>query len=121
MADAKASLGGANGEEGHVYFASSPFHYSSSKSMFGLECTELPRCGGYYGLSILLALILATLCSVHANTHPLAFALLVRVITQCELHTCAAPPGAQLAAAICIPNQVVRFVWERDQWEDAHL
>lgn len=90
--------------------------------MFGLECTELPRCGGYYGFSILLVLILATLRVVHANTHPLAFALSVAGITQHELRTCAAAPGAQLAAAVCIPhNKTVGFAWVRDWWEDAHI
>lgn len=69
---------------------------------------------------MLLSLVLATLCMVLANTHPLAFALLVAVITQCEVHTCAAPPGAQLAATVCIPhNKIVGFAWVRELWEDA--
>lgn len=89
--------------------------------MFGLESPELPRCRGYYGFSILPALILATFSIVHANTHPLAFALLVAVITQCELHTCAASPAAQLAAATCVPhNKIVGFAWAGGWWEDTH-
>ena len=47
---------------------------------------------------------------VRANTHPRAFALSAAVITQCELRTCAAPPGAQPAAAICAPlKKIVGF------------
>lgn len=51
-------------------------------------------------ISILQALILASLCRVHANIHPLAFALWVALITQCELRTCATPP----AVGICVPS-----------------
>lgn len=51
-------------------------------------------------ISILQDLILASLCRVHANIHPLAFALWVALITQCELRTCAAPS----AGVICVPT-----------------
>lgn len=55
-------------------------------------------------ISILQALILASLCRVHANIHPLAFALWVALITQCELRTCASPP----AVGICVPTAKAR-------------
>lgn len=67
-------------------------------------------------ISILPALILASLCRVHANIHPLAFALWVALITQCELRTCATPP----AEGICVPQPNRGVCVGQGGWEAAH-